>query len=141
MKLDALEEARQQKLNINESLLRNIIGAISGDYKFIIFDYPPYLFGLTNMALIASDSVLVPIRTDEYSLDAVDELLKRIEFINSSHHHKLSIEGIFITSYERNIKASFQIKKKLFELQSWFMLNSSIPKDVNMMNVTFSKNH
>ena len=33
----------------------------------------------------------------------------------------------------------FGLKKKLFELQSWFMLNGSIPKDANMMNVTFSK--
>ena len=139
MKLDAIEEGRQQKLNINESLLRNIITTISGDYKFIIFDCPPYMFGSTNMALIASDSVLIPIRTDEYSLAAVDELLKRIDYINSRYHNNLSIEGIFITSYERNIKASFQIKKKLFELQSWFMLNSSIPKDANMMNVTFRK--
>lgn len=139
MKLDASEEVRQQKLNTNDVLLRNVINTISEDYNFIIFDCPPYLFGPTNMALIASDSVLIPIRTDEYSMDAVDELLKRVEYINSMHNKKLSIEGIFITAYERNIKASFKIKKKLFELQSWFMLNSSIPKDANMMDVTFSK--
>ncbi|MCP5062652.1 MAG: ParA family protein [Ignavibacteriae bacterium] len=139
MKLDAIEEGRQQKLNANESLLKNVISTISEDYDFIIFDCPPYLFGQTNMALIASDSVLIPIKTDEYSLDAVDELLKRVEYINRRHNTRLEIEGIFITSYERNIKASFKIKKKLFELQSWFMLNGSIPKDANMMNVTFSK--
>lgn len=139
IKLNAIEEGRQQKLNSNEYLLRNIINTIAPKYKFIIFDCPPYLFGPTNMALIASDSVLVPIKTDEYSLDAIDELLNRIEYINKRYNQKLKMEGIFITSYEKNIKASFKVKTRLFELNSLHMLNKSIPKDANMMNVTFSK--
>jgi len=139
IKLNSVEEGRQQKLITNEQLLRNVIKSISPRYRFIIFDCPPYLFGPTNLALIASDSVLIPIRTDEYSLEAVDDLLKRIEFINRRHNQKLMIEGIFITSYERNIKASFKIKTKLFEMNSTIMLNKSIPKDANMMNVTFNR--
>jgi len=139
LKLDAIEEGRQQKLNINQSLLRNIISSISNDFSYIIFDCPPYLFGPTNMALIASDSVLIPVRTDEYSITAIDELLKRVDYISERYNKKLGIEGIFITAYERNIKASFTMKKKLFEIKSWLMLNSSIPKDANMMNVTFNK--
>lgn len=139
IKLNAIEEGRQQKLISNEYLLRNIISTISHKYKFILFDCPPYLFGPTNMALIASDSVLAPIRTDEYSLEAIDELINRIEYINHRYNQKLKIEGIFITSYEKNIKASFKIKTRLFELNSLHMLNKSIPKDANMMNVTFAK--
>lgn len=139
IKLNAVEEGRQFKLITNDYLLRNVISTIAGNYKFIIFDCPPYLFGPTNLALIASDSVLVPIRTDEYSLDAVDDLLKRIDYINRSFNQHLDIEGIFITSYEKNIKASFKIKTKLFELNSPYMFNISIPKDANMMNATFSK--
>lgn len=139
IKLTAIEEGRQQKLITNEYLLRNIISTISQNYKFILFDCPPYLFGPTNMSLIASDSVLIPIRTDEYSIDAIDDLMHRIEYINSRYNQKLKIEGIFITSYEKNIKAAFKIKTKLFEMNSMDMLNKSIPKDANMMNATFSK--
>lgn len=139
IKLTAIEEGRQLKLITNEYLLRNVISTVSHNYKFVIFDCPPYLFGPTNLALIASDSVLVPIRTDEYSLDAVAELTNRIEYINNRYNQKLKMEGIFITSYEKNIKASFQIKTKLFEMNSFYMLNKSIPKDANMMNVTFAK--
>ena len=139
IKLNPVEEGRQLKLITNEYLLRNVISTIKGNYDFIIFDCPPYLFGPTHLALIASDSVLIPIKTDEYSLDAVDELLKRIDYINRGFNQKLKVEGIFITSYERNIKASFKIKARLFELNSPFMLNKSIPKDANMMNATFNK--
>lgn len=139
IKLNSVEEGRQLRLITNELLLRNVINTIAPNYKFIIFDCPPYLFGPTNLALIASDSVLIPIRTDEYSLEAVDDLLKRIEYINKRHNQKLRVEGIFITSYEKNIKASFKLKTKLFELNSSVMLNKSIPKDANMMNATFSK--
>lgn len=139
IKLSSVEEGRQQKLVTNEYLLRNIINTISGKYKFIIFDCPPYLFGSTHLALVASNSVLIPIRTDEYSLDAIDELIKRIDYINKGANHQLKVEGILITSYERNIKAAFKIKTKLIEFQSQFMLNKSIPKDANMMNATFKK--
>lgn len=139
IKLNAVEEGRQLKLIANEYLLRNVLSTISGNYDFILFDCPPYLFGPTNLALIASDSVLIPIRTDEYSLDAVDELLKRIEYINKSFNQFLKVEGIFITSYERNLKASFKIKTKLFASNSSLMFNKSIPKDANMMTATFAK--
>jgi chromosome partitioning protein len=139
IKLNKIEEGRQLKLISNEYLLRNVIKTISEDYRFIIFDCPPYLFGPTNLALIASDSVLIPMRTDEYSFDALDDLLIRIEYINKTYNQKLCIEGLFITSYEKNIKASFKIKAKLFEFRSSLMLNKSIPKDANMMDATFSK--
>lgn len=139
IKLNAMEEIRQQRLITNELLLRNVISSISHNYKFIIIDCPPYLFGPTNLALIASDSILVPIRTDEYSLEAVNDLLNRIEYINRMHNQKLKIEGVFITAYEKNIRASFNFKRKLFEMNSPILLNKSIPKDANMMNVTFSK--
>ncbi|NNJ52617.1 MAG: ParA family protein [Ignavibacteriaceae bacterium] len=139
IKLNTIEEGRQQKLITNELLLRNVISRISQNYKFILFDCPPYLFGPTNLALIASDSILVPIRTDEYSLEAVNDLLNRIEYINRRHNQKLRIEGIFITAYEKRIRASFNFKRKLFEMNSPILLNKSIPKDANMMNVTFSK--
>ena len=139
IKLNAIEEGRQLRLITNELLLRNVITTIAPKYKFIIFDCPPYLFGPTNLALIASDSVLIPIRTDEYSLAAVDDLILRIEYINKRHNQKLKVEGIFITSYEKNLKASFKLKTKLFEFNSSMMLNKSIPKDANMMTATFSK--
>ena len=139
MKLSSVEEGRQTRLISNEYLLRNIINTIKDDYQFILFDCPPYLFGSTNLALIASDSVLIPIRTDEYSIEAIDDLFRRIEYINSIYNKKLNIEGIFITAYEKNTKASFKIKMKLFDLNSKFMLNKSIPKDANMLNATFSR--
>ena len=59
--------------------------------------------------------------------------------ITSRHNQKLKVEGIFITSYEKNLKASFKLKTKLFEFNSSMMLNKSIPKDANMMTATFSK--
>jgi chromosome partitioning protein len=139
IKLNPIEEGRQSKLITNEYLLRNVIRSIAQDYRFIIFDCPPYLFGPTNLALIASDSVLIPIKTDEYSLEAVDDILRRIDYMKRNYNEKLKVEGIFITSYEKNIKASFKIKTKLFELNSPLMLKKSIPKDANMMNVTFSR--
>ncbi len=107
IKLNSVEEGRQLRLITNEYLLRNVISTIAPNYKFIIFDCPPYLFGPTNLALIASDSVLIPIRTDEYSFEAVDDLLKRIEYINRRYNQKLRIEGIFHNFIRKKYKSLF----------------------------------
>ncbi|MBK8944391.1 MAG: ParA family protein [Ignavibacteriae bacterium] len=139
MKLNSVEEGRQNRLIANNFLLRNIINSIRANYEFIIFDCPPYLFGTTSLALIASDSVIAPIRTDEYSLDAIKTLAKRVEYVKTLYNRNLKIDGIFLTVYERNIKAAFKIKAELYKRFPRLMMNVSIPKDVNMMNVTFSK--
>ena len=139
MKLNSIEEGRQARLVSNNYLLKNVIDSIKADFDFIILDCPPYLFGTSFLALIASDSVLVPIKTDEYSLDAVRTLGKRIEYIKMMYNKNLYVEGIFLTSYERNIKAAFRIKTELYKQYPNLMLNVTIPKDVNMMNVSFRK--
>lgn len=139
MKLNSIEEGRQNRLMANNFLLRNIINSIRSNFEFIIFDCPPYLFGTTSLALIASDSVIVPIRTDEYSLDAIKTLAKRVEYVKTLYNNNLTIDGIFLTVYERNIKAAFKVKAELYKKYPSLMMNVSIPKDVNMMNATFSK--
>lgn len=139
MKLNTVEEGRQNRLITNNFLLRNVINSISTNYEFIIFDCPPYLFGTTSLALIASDSVIVPIRTDEYSLDAIKTFAKRVEYVKTLYNRNLKIDGIFLTVYERNIKAAFKVKSELYKKYPSLMMNVSIPKDVNMMNATFSK--
>lgn len=139
MKLNSIEEGRQNRLLANNFLLRNIINSIRENYDFIIFDCPPYLFGTTSLALIASDSVLAPIRTDEYSLDAIKTLTRRVDYVRTLYNNNLKIDGIFLTAYENNIKAAFKIKTELYKRFPSMMLNISIPKDVNMLNATFRK--
>lgn len=139
MKLNSIEEGRQVRLLNNNYLLRNVIDSIKADFDFIIFDCPPYLFGTSLLVLIASNSILIPVKTDEFSLDAVRTLGKRIEYIQMMYNNNLQIEGIFLTSYERNIKAAFKIKTELYKRYPNLMMQVSIPKDVNMMNVSFTK--
>ncbi|PID59366.1 MAG: hypothetical protein CR986_06375 [Ignavibacteriae bacterium] len=137
-KLGVIEEGRQLRLLRNEYLLRNFVAQIAHNYNFIIFDCPPYLFGPTNLALHASNSVLIPIKTDGYSLEALDELLQRIEYVKKRGNQKLHVEGIFITSYEKDLKASFKLKTKLFNKNSNLMLTKSIPKDENLLSASFN---
>ncbi len=139
MKLNSIEEGRQNRLMANLYLLKNVISSIKNDYDFIIMDCPPYLFGTTFLALIASDSVLIPIKTDEYSLDAIRNLARRIEYIHNMYNSKLKIEGIFLVAYEKNIKAAFKVKTELYKKYPQLMVNVSIPKDANMLTATFQK--
>jgi chromosome partitioning protein len=139
MKLNAIEEGRQNRLVTNAYLLKNILFSIKNDYDFIIFDCPPYLFGTTFLALIASDSVLVPVRTDEYSLDAIRNLTRRVEYVHNMYNNSLIIEGIFFVAYEKNIRAAFKVKTELYKKYPQLMINVAIPKDVNMLTATFHK--
>jgi len=139
MKLNSIEEGRQNRLVANKYLLKNVFNSIKNDFDFILIDCPPYLFGTTFLALIASDSVLIPIKTDEYSLDAVRNLARRIEYVHNMYNNKLKIEGIFLVAYEKNIRAAFRVKTELYKRYPQLMINIAIPKDVNMLTATFKK--
>ena len=81
-----------------------------GVYSHVLIDCPPSLSLLTIMALVASDSLLVPLQTEFFALEGVTQLIKTIERIKNNLNQELSIRGILLTMYDK--ETSFQLKSK-----------------------------
>jgi chromosome partitioning protein len=77
-----------------ESILRHHLKRIRDRYEFILIDCPPALDLLTLNALMAADSVLIPIQCEFFALEGISELMDTIERIRDSFGHPLKIEGI-----------------------------------------------
>jgi chromosome partitioning protein len=135
--LNYKDEIRLSKLATNQSLLRNVLRAEANSFDFIIIDCPPYLIGLTTDALIAADSVLLPVMTGKFSMDAVDKILEHMDYIKRNFNQHLSVEGILMSNYEYNTKVSFTAKKELYTKYPDLVLRTVIPKNVAIVEATF----
>ena len=83
-----------------------------GIYSHILIDCPPSLSLLTIMALVASDSLLVPLQTEFFALEGVTQLIKTIDRIKNNLNPKLTIRGILLTMYDKRNKLSGEVEKE-----------------------------
>jgi chromosome partitioning protein len=126
------DEIRLRKVSTNEKLLSNILKPESYSYDYVVIDCPPYLFGTTNAALIATDSVIIPAMPGQLSVNALDKLIDHIKDIQKNYNHKLRLEGILLTVYEYNTKVSFATKKNLFRKYPNLIFSTTIPKNATV---------
>jgi len=98
-----------------ESRLRHKLEAARDLYDYILIDCPPALDLLTINALVAADSVIVPIQCEFFALEGVSQLLDTIDRIKDSFQHNLRIEGILLTMFDDRTNLAKQVAQDLKE--------------------------
>ncbi len=92
-----------------ESVLKNILAPIRDDYEFVIIDCSPSLGLITVNALVASDSVIVPVQTEFFALEGLGKLLNTIKIVQTRLNTELQIEGILMTMYDGRLRLCNQV--------------------------------
>ncbi|MDZ4710739.1 MAG: AAA family ATPase [bacterium] len=121
------------KFSENRLILKNALRDVENYYDFIIMDCPPVLKGISTNALVASDSILIPIRSGHFSLEAVDRLFNYFNWIREISNPELTIEGIVLTMYEKDSKVTKISERELKIKYSKYLLNTVIP-NTNLLN-------
>ena len=98
-----------------ETTLRRRLTPVRGDYQFILIDCPPALDLLTLNALMAADSVLIPIQCEFFALEGVSGLMDTIDRVREAFDHPLQIEGILLTMYDERTNLTRQVAADLRE--------------------------
>ena len=101
-------------------------------YDYILIDCPPSLSLLTVMALVSSNSLLVPLQTEFFALEGLTQLMKTIERIKVNLNQDLEIQGILLTMYDRRNKLSSQVEE---EARNYFkdkVYQTVIPRNVRL---------
>lgn len=115
-----------------EKTLRQRLEPIRSKYNFILIDCPPALDLLTLNALVAADSVLVPVQCEYFALEGVSELLDTLIRIRRSHNPKLAVEGILLTMYDDRTNLSHQVRDDLHDFFGDQVFNTAIPRNVRL---------
>lgn len=92
-----------------EKLMRRVINKIKDEYDFIVIDCSPSLGLITVNALVAADSVVVPVQCEYFALEGLGKLLNTIKIVQSRLNPNLDIEGILLTMYDSRLRLSNQV--------------------------------
>jgi chromosome partitioning protein len=92
-----------------EGILKNILEAVRADYDFIIIDCSPSLGLITVNALVAADSVVVPVQTEFFALEGLGKLLNTVKIVQNRLNTDLQIEGILMTMYDGRLRLCNQV--------------------------------
>ena len=116
--------------------LRDELALILNDsktfYDYILIDCPPSLSLLTVMALVASQSLVVPLQTEFFALEGLTQLIKTIERIKSNLNPSLEIRGILLTMYDKRNRLSGEVEKEARNYFKEKVYSSAIPRNVRL---------
>ena len=103
-----------------------------GLYDYVIIDCPPSLSLLTIMALVASNSLVVPLQTEFFALEGLSQLMKTIERIKTNLNPELLIKGILLTMYDKRNKLSSQVEAEAREYFKDKVYQTVVPRNVRL---------
>ncbi len=101
-----------------ESILKNIISNLKNKYDYILIDCLPSLGTLNINALVAADSVIIPVQAQFFSLKGMEQLLQSIINVKEQINSNLHIEGLLITMYDKRTNISKEVKRALQDTYS-----------------------
>ena len=102
------------------------------NYDYVLIDCPPSLSLLTIMALVSSNSLVVPLQTEFFALEGLTQLMKTIDRIKVSLNPELKIRGILLTMYDKRNKLSSQVEKEARDYFQNQVYSTVIPRNVRL---------
>lgn len=115
---------------LHDSLRQTAMDAYAFDY--ILIDCPPSLNLLTVNAMVAANSVLVPLQSEFFALEGLSQLMLTIREIRQTANPKLRIEGVVLTMYDGRNRLSQQVESDARDNLGDLVFNTIIPRNVRV---------
>ncbi len=115
-----------------EFRLRDALEPLRARFQFIVLDCPPALDLLTLNALVAADSVLVPMQAEYFALEGVSELLDTVSRVKESFNPRLEIEGVVLTMFDERTNLAQQVTAELRKYFGKQLCRARIPRNVRL---------
>ncbi|GMQ96177.1 MAG: ParA family protein [Gammaproteobacteria bacterium] len=115
-----------------EMRLRQALKPVRDAYDYLIIDCPPSLNMLTVNALVAADSVMIPMQCEYYALEGLSSLLETVEKIRSLLNSGLRVEGLLRTMYDPRNNLSTQVSQQLVKHFGAKVYSTVIPRNVRL---------
>lgn len=115
-----------------EFLLKNALEIILDDFDYIFIDCPPSLGILTINSLTASDSILIPMQCEFFSLEGLSHLLTTLDLIKENLNEALKISGIVLTMHDRRNKLTEQVENDVRDFLKTKVYKTIVPRNVKL---------
>jgi chromosome partitioning protein len=125
-------EVRLIDAPLRERCLAQALEPVRGSYDYVLIDCPPSLNMLTLNALVAADSVLVPLQTEYYALEGLSALLATVQQIRDHRNPRLEMEGIVRTMHDPRNNLDNQVSAQLIQHFGDKVFRTLIPRNVRV---------
>ena len=115
-----------------EIRLRNGLDPLRAQYRYVLIDCPPALDLLTLNALVAADSVLIPIQCEYFALEGISEILDTMEKTRQHLNPQLELEGVLITMYDDRTNLATQVRQDLVDFFGEKIFTTVIPRNIRL---------
>jgi chromosome partitioning protein len=115
-----------------EYRLRHALQLIREQFEVVVLDCPPALDLLTLNALVAADSVLIPMQAEYFALEGVSELLDTIERIRQTLNPSLFVEGVVLTMYDDRTNLAQGVTSELKNFFGDLLYETAIPRNIRL---------
>lgn len=113
-----------------ENTLRKLIRPLKDRYKYILIDCPPSFGLLTLNALVAAESVIVPVQCEFFAVEGLSLLIKLLWRVRGSFNETLDLEGILLTMFNKHLALSRQISDEVRRVFKSKVYDTVIPRNV-----------
>ena len=115
-----------------ELRLRQLLAIVRDRYDFILIDTPPSLGLLTLNALVAADTVLIPLHCEYFALEGLADLMATLSRIGSSLNPGLDVEGVVLTMYGDRTNLGAQVAREIRQFFESKVFDTVIPRNVRL---------
>ena len=115
--IELIERGREDPTFQRSGQLKKELAEYRDNYDFVIIDCPPSLGLITTNALVASDSVIIPVQCEFYALEGITQLLNAIMLTKKKLNPNLKLEGVLLTMFDSKTNLSIEV---IEEIQSYF---------------------
>ena len=125
-------EVELMSVDERERRLAKALAPVRADYEYILIDCPPSLNLLTLNALVAADSVLVPMQCEYYSLEGLSALLETFSQVRKSVNPKLDLEGLLRTMFDSRSRLTKEVSNQLINHFEDKVFRTVIPRNIRL---------
>src|SRR5262245_38791859 len=119
-------------LEQRESRLRKLLNPLRGEFDYVFIDCPPSLGLLTLNALVAADTVLIPLHCEYFALEGLAELVGTMRRVRAALNPSLDIEGVLLTMFDERTNLGSQVAKDVREFFKDKVFQTVIPRNIRL---------
>lgn len=115
-----------------EFRLKKALAAPRVEYDYIFIDCPPSLEMLTLNALVAADSIIVPVQCEYFAMEGLSDLMSTIKMTNQRLNEGLRVEGVILTMYDSRTNLSEQVAEEMRKFFGNLVYANAVPRNVRL---------